>query len=128
MQNGTVISYVENKERPWAEVALTNRDRVLLTLDRDGVVIARLAGRGHLTEVLFQADPNLVSRMCAGLFGLETTPKPTPLRILVAAVVQLGSARKFGMCSGGGDTGALMSVTALVDGSFWHIAAFAATQ
>src|SRR4051794_2274755 len=94
MQNGTVISYVENKGRPWAEVALTNRDRVLLTLDRDGVVIARLAGRGHLAEVLFQADPNLVSRMCAGLFGLETTPKPTPLRILVAAVVQLGSAEE----------------------------------
>jgi hypothetical protein len=73
-------------------VALPNSDRVLLTLDRDGLAITWVAQPGRHAEVLFQVDPNVVSRICAGLYSLETTLKPTPLRILVAAVVLLGSA------------------------------------
>ena len=92
MQAGTVISYAEDQGQPRAEVALPSSDRVLLTLDRDGLAITRLAQSGHLAEVLFHADPNVVSRICAGLYNPETTPKPGPLRILVATVVQFGSA------------------------------------
>jgi hypothetical protein len=91
MPAGTIISYAEDQRQPQAEVALRNRDHVLLRLDCDGLAITRLAGPGRLAEVLFQADANVVSRICAGLYRLETTPSPTPLRILVAAVVQLGS-------------------------------------
>jgi len=94
MQVGTVISYFEDKQLPRAEVALPNGDRIRLTLDRDGLAITRLGGPGRFAPLLFQADPNMASRMCAGLFRLETTPKPTPLRIFVAAVVQLGSAEE----------------------------------
>jgi hypothetical protein len=94
MQTGTIISYAEDKGQPRAEVVLPNRDRVRLTLDRDGLAITQLAGAERLAAVLFQANPNLASRMCAGLFSLETTPRPTPLRILVAAVLQLGSAEQ----------------------------------
>jgi len=92
MQAGTVVSYAEDQGQPRAEITLPNRDHVLLTLDRDGLSITRLARQEHLAEVLFQADANVVSRICAGLYSLETRPKPTPLRIIVAAVVQLGSA------------------------------------
>ena len=92
MPTGTVVSYAEDQGHPRAEIALPNRDHVQLTLDRDGLAITRLAGSGHLSEVLFQADVNVASRICAGLYSVETTPKPAPLRILVAAVVQLGSA------------------------------------
>src|SRR5438477_6134266 len=92
MQTGTVVSYAEDQGHPRAEVALSNRDHIQLTLDCDGLAITLLGGPGRLAEVLFQADVNAVSRICAGLYNLETTPKPTPLRILVAAVVQFGSA------------------------------------
>jgi hypothetical protein len=92
MHAGAVISYAEDPGQPRAEVTLPNRDHVLLTLDRDGLAITRLAGPEHLAEVLFQADANVVSRICAGLYSLETMPKPTPLRILVAAIVQFASA------------------------------------
>jgi hypothetical protein len=63
-----------------------------LTLDRDGLSITRLARPEHRAEVLFQADANTISRICAGLYSLEKRPKPSPLRVLVAAVVQLSSA------------------------------------
>jgi hypothetical protein len=96
MQAGTVISYIEDKMHPRAEVALPNGDHIRLTLDRNGLTIIRIGGPRHFAELLFQADANLASRMCAALFSLETTPKPTPLRILVAAVVQLVSAEKVG--------------------------------
>jgi hypothetical protein len=92
MQAGTVVSYAEDQGQPRAEVALPNRDHVLLTLGRDGLVITQLTGPARPPEMLFQADANVVSRICAGLYSLETTPKPSPLRILVAAVVQFGSA------------------------------------
>ena len=92
MQSGTIVSYAEDQGQPRAEIALPNRDHVVLTLDRDGLAIRRLANPEHPVEVLFQGDANVVSRICAGLYHLETMPKPTPLRILVAAVVQFGSA------------------------------------
>ena len=96
MNIGTIVSYSEDQARPQAEVALLNGDRVKLTLDSDGLSIKRLPGPGGPAKMLFQADANLVSHMCAALFRLETTPKPTPLRILVATVVQLGSAEEVG--------------------------------
>jgi hypothetical protein len=92
MQAGTIVSYAEDQGQPRAEVALPNRDHVLLTLGRAGLAITRVAERALGPELLFQADADVVSRICAGLYNLETTPKPSPLRILVAAVVQLGSA------------------------------------
>lgn len=94
MQRGTIISYSEDQGRPQAEIALHNGDRVQLALNRNGLSIKRLAGPGRPAEILFQANQNQVSRICAGLFRLDTTPKPTPLCILVAAVVQLGSAEQ----------------------------------
>ena len=55
--------------------------------------------------------------MCAALFSLETTPKPTPLRILVAAVVPICICRESWEClSEGSCTGPLIPVTALADG------------
>jgi hypothetical protein len=97
MTTGTVISYSDDARNARAEVALRNGEHVLLKLDRNGVAIMRLTGPGYEPEILFQAaDPNLTTRMCDGLFTLETTPKPPPLRILVAAVVQLGFADDVG--------------------------------
>ena len=96
MLAGTIISYLDDKRYACAEVVLGNADRVLLTLARDGLAIMWLASSERGPKVLFRADPNLATRMCDGLFTLETSPKPTPLRILVAAVVQLGSADEVG--------------------------------
>jgi len=94
MQTGTVISYSDDTDCPRAEVVLRNGDHIQLVLGRDGRAIRRLASSVQPSEALFQASPDLASRVCAGLFSLETTPRPTPLRILVAAVVQLGSAEE----------------------------------
>ena len=91
MQAGTVISYSENPERPYAELMLHNGDRIQLSMDGAGVAIQRLEP-GIPPAALFHADPDLTARICAALLGDETRPPPTPLRILVAAVAQLGSA------------------------------------
>lgn len=96
MRTGTVIHYSDDTDCPHAEVALRNGDHVELVLDRDGLTIKHSTGPMRPSNVLFRANPNLSSRICAGLFSLETTPRPTPLRILVAAIVQLGSAEEVG--------------------------------
>jgi hypothetical protein len=71
-------------------VALCNGDRVLLALDRAGLTITQIsAGR---PVILFQAGPRIVSHICASLVSSTNTSDATPLRIVVAAVVQLRSA------------------------------------
>jgi hypothetical protein len=87
MQAGTIISYADDNELPHAEVTLRNGDRIDLILDRGGLAIRRSAASARPSEIVFQANAHQVSHLCAGLFSLEVTPKPTPLRILVAAVV-----------------------------------------
>jgi hypothetical protein len=68
-------------------VVLVNGDRLFLTLDRDGLAISRKDG-----SAVFRANSELVSRLCAGLVDCQPISSPTPLRILLAAVVQLRSA------------------------------------
>jgi hypothetical protein len=87
MQTGTIIACRDDGERPRAEVALVNGDRLFLTLDRDGLAISRKDG-----SAVFVANSRLVSQLCAGLVGCLPTPPATPLQILLAAIVQLGSA------------------------------------
>ena len=87
MQTGTIIACRDDGERPRAEVALVNGDRLILTLDRDGLAISRKDGSG-----VFVANSGLVSKLCAGLVERQPTPPATPLQILLAAVIQLPSA------------------------------------
>ena len=90
MKTGTVIAFRDDVEPSQSEVALRNGDHVLLTLGRNGLVIKRASGGGPAGEILFAAEPDLASRICAGLVRPAT--EPTLLRILVATLLQLGSA------------------------------------
>jgi hypothetical protein len=87
MQTGTIIAYRDDGERPRAEVALVDGDRLFLALDHDGLAISRKDG-----SIVFYASSILVSQLCAGLVVGQPSPPATPLQILLAAVVQLRSA------------------------------------
>ncbi|MFZ1920063.1 MAG: hypothetical protein WAU57_00365 [Xanthobacteraceae bacterium] len=88
---GTVILFSDTDQRPRSEVALGNGDHILLELDRTGLTIKQIKGDKY-PRTLFQGDPALVSQLCAGLVESPGTIDATPLRILVAAAVHLGSA------------------------------------
>jgi len=88
----TVITYRNDDSRPYAELALDSGERVLLTLDHGGALIERLAGRGRPAEVLFRGTPALVAQICGGLMDRKPAEQSTPLDILLAAILQLGSA------------------------------------
>jgi hypothetical protein len=90
MRSGTVILFSDD-QRPRAEVALGNGDHVLLELDSGGLKIKQIGG-SERPKTLFEGDPKLVSHICAGLVESPKTITATPLRILVSATVQLGSA------------------------------------
>jgi hypothetical protein len=64
-----------------------NGDRLILTLDRDGVAISRKDG-----SAVFAANARLVSQLCAGLVDRQPASAASPLQILLGAVVQLRSA------------------------------------
>jgi hypothetical protein len=94
MPSATVVYCSDDTEHPRAEIVLCNGDHIQLALDRDGLAITQFAGPMQPAELLFEADPSLASSICAGLFNPKNTSRLTPLRILVAAVVQLSSARE----------------------------------
>jgi hypothetical protein len=87
MQTGTIIACRDDGERPRAEVVLVNGDRLVLTLDGEGLAISQKDG-----SAVFVANSRLVSQLCAGLVDWQPTPTATPLQILLAAVIQLRSA------------------------------------
>src|SRR5262245_2828123 len=89
MPTGTLLTFRDN-ERPHAEIALHNGDHVFLALDRAGLTMTQINAPGH--PVLFQAGPSVVSHICACLVGWPSGPDVTPLRVVVAIVLQLRSA------------------------------------
>ena len=91
---GTVLVYRNDGERPTCEVALDDGDRVQVLLDRGGVVITRQALGARPEEILFTADPDATAAMCAALLGPVSAAHTTPLDILVAAVIQIPTARQ----------------------------------
>lgn len=99
MQNGTILAYADDCENPRAEIVLRNGDHVRLTLDRGGLVIKRVEGVGAFQ--VFQADPHITAQLCAALCEATNAANLTPLRILVAAVAQLSSAKEVSEAFGG---------------------------
>lgn len=91
---GTVLTYRNNGERPFCEVALDNGDRVQLQLDKAGVLIERQALEGRPTEILFKGDPDLVTSMCVALLGKTPASNTTPLDLLISIVTQIPSANE----------------------------------
>jgi hypothetical protein len=87
---GTVISFLNNNERPYAEIVLDNGDRVVLTLDNGGLTIRQIWSAD--SKILFQGNPATVAHFCTALVTATRAPDPTPLQTLVAAVVQIASA------------------------------------
>jgi hypothetical protein len=90
MPLGTIIVFRDDGERPHSELVLSGGDRVKLALDGNGLTVTHDGSADP--AVLFQADPETVAQICAGLMSSSNSPKASPLRILVSAVVQLESA------------------------------------
>jgi hypothetical protein len=88
---GTVLLMRDDAKHPRAEIAFGNGDRVLVSLDGNGLAV-RHSGSG---ETIFEATPDLVARFCAGLIARDVS-NLTPLRVLTAAVIQLESAEQVG--------------------------------
>jgi hypothetical protein len=88
--NATVLLYRDDGWQPSAELALKNGDRILISFDQGGLTISRFGDRDP--RILFQADSGIVGHLCAALVESPKTLDATPLRLVVAAAVQLSSA------------------------------------
>ncbi len=89
---GTILTYRNDGERPFCEIALDDGDHVQVQLDRRGFVIERPALEHRAAEVLFKGDVELVSDLCAAMLGPGALSKTTPLDVLVSIVKQMPTA------------------------------------
>jgi len=74
------------------EIALSNGDRVQLQLSKTGLVIEQIGLGEQASDVLFEANADLISDMCVALLGPTEAAKTTPLDLLVTVVSQIPSA------------------------------------
>jgi len=88
----TVLTYRNDGDRPFCEIALDDGDRVQLHLDKSGLVIERQALGARPSEILFEGTADLVSDMCVALLGAAAVKTTTPLDVLMSVVVQMRSA------------------------------------
>jgi hypothetical protein len=88
----TILTYRNEGEMPFCEIALDDGAHVQLQLNKSGLIIERQARDERPAEILFKADPFLVSDLCAALLGSVRAVNTTPLDILVPVVMQMRSA------------------------------------
>ncbi len=88
---GTITVFRDTDDPPYAEIVLDNGERVGLTVTDGGLVIRRLYDQAAGGGALFEADADLVARLCAALSGRRWARRTTPLQILAGAVAQIGS-------------------------------------
>jgi hypothetical protein len=89
---GFVVSYDDKSGMPSSEIELNSGEHVLLTLDRNGLVVKLLARPGNAERELFAANAETVAHICAGLFDDQGQSQTSPLQILASAVTQMPDA------------------------------------
>jgi hypothetical protein len=89
---GLVVSYDDKFGLPNSEIELASGEHIFLALGREGLVIKLLPAPGAPERELFRADPGIAAKICDGLFDIQPGAGATPLRMLVAATVQLPNA------------------------------------
>ncbi len=88
---GLIVSYDDKFGMPSSEIELASGEHVLLTLHKRGLIIKALARPGEAEHTIFEASPDTVAEICAGLVG-DGTAKATPLQVLAAATIRLPDA------------------------------------
>lgn len=83
---GVIVTYDENFAAPYSEIKLASGEHILLSLERNRLVVKTLAGAERTAHILFECDDDDVSVICDGLIEAQGTPQAAPLRLLVAAV------------------------------------------
>ncbi len=87
---GAITVFRDTDDPPYAEIVLDNGERVGLTVADGALVIRRLYEKAA-GPALFEADADLVARICAALSGRRWARRTTPLQILAGIVAQIGS-------------------------------------
>lgn len=91
----TLIKYRNDIAHGSCEVALDSGERILVHADRNGTLIERCALPGIPKAVLYRGMPDVVAEICAALAPATPPLRTTPLDIILAAVIGLGSAAKI---------------------------------
>jgi hypothetical protein len=94
-----LIKYRNEPPQRFCEVELNSGERVALKVDADGVVIERLGHPEAPRNTLFRGGPDEIAEICGALVSRTLASKAsggrmTPLDIILAAVVALGSAAR----------------------------------
>src|SRR5260221_7076631 len=94
-----LIKYRNEPPQRFGEVELKSGERVALKVDAEGVVIECVGRPGASRNVLFSGGPDAIAEICGALVSKTlaseaSAVRMTPLDIILAAVVALGSAEK----------------------------------
>lgn len=86
---GVIVSYDENFAAPFSEIKLGSGEHILVSLERNRLVVKALAGGEHTERILYACDDKTVAVICDGLIEAQGTPHAAPLRLLVSAMMNV---------------------------------------
>ena len=90
-----LITYRNEPAGRFCEVALDNGERICIAVDHTGVIIERASGLRGSRAVLFRGTADLTADICAALTLGTSAADTAPMDIILATVVELGSAAKI---------------------------------
>jgi len=88
----TVMRYRIGGSEPQCELVLANGEHVLITLDRGGITIRRLAHGDRPEEILFLGSVHVATDICLALLDRRPASETSVLDVFVSVVSQFRSA------------------------------------
>lgn len=85
---GAITVLNDDFAAPYGEVALDGGDRLALSLDRNGLLIRNISDNA----VIYRANADTTSAICASLSSSRDPIRPSPLKILAALVSRMPTA------------------------------------
>jgi hypothetical protein len=86
---GVIVTYDENFAAPFSEIKLASGEHILLSLERNRLVVKALAGAERTERILYECGEETVGVICDGLIEAQRAPHAAPVRLLVSAIMNV---------------------------------------
>ena len=86
---GVIVSYDETFVMPFSEIKLQSGEHILVSLERNRLVVKALAGAEHAEHIIYEGGEATIAVICDGLIEVQGMPHAAPLRLLVSAIMNV---------------------------------------
>jgi hypothetical protein len=91
----TILAYRKDGPSPYCDMVIDSGERVLISLDSEGISIERLIGPGMQRSLLLRASSETIAWICATLQQGRRGELTQPLDVLMSLAIELASGERI---------------------------------